>query len=51
MVGKVTLGGDFYQLMDNKKKSNQVSYLLSIHLILPFSRALVMNWDFKAKLM
>ena len=39
-MGKVTMGGHLYPLIDKaKKKSNQVSYLVSIPLILPFSYA------------
>ena len=45
VVGKVTLGGHLYPLINKaKKKSNQVSYLVSIHLIFPFSYALFMSW-------
>ena len=35
-AGKVTFGGHLYPLINKaKKKSNQVSYLVSIHLIFP----------------
>ena len=45
VVGKVTLGGHLHSLINEaKKKSNQVSYLGSIHLIFPFSYALFMSW-------
>ena len=44
VVGKVTLGGHLYPLINKaKKKSNQVSYLVSIHLIFPISYALIMS--------
>ena len=44
-VGKVTLGGLLYSLINKaKKKSNQVSYFVSIHLIFPFYYALFMSW-------
>ena len=36
VVGIVTYGGHLYSLINKaKKKSNQVSYLVSIHLIFP----------------
>ena len=42
---KVILGGHLYPLINKaKKKSNQVSYLVSIHLIFPFFYALFMSW-------
>ena len=45
VVGKVILGWHLYALINKaKKKSNQVSYLVSIHLIFPFSYALFMSW-------
>ena len=45
LVGKVTLGGHLYPLIIKaKKKLNQISYLVSIHLIFPFSYALFMSW-------
>ena len=45
VVGKVTLGGHLYPLINKaKKKSNQVSYLVSTHLIFLFSYALFMSW-------
>ena len=45
VVGKVTLGGHLYPLINKaRKKSNQVSYLVSIDLIFPFSYDLFMSW-------
>ena len=45
VVGKATLGGHLYPLINKaKKKSNQVSYLVSIHLIFLFSYTLFMSW-------
>ena len=45
VVGKVTLGGHLYPLINKaKKKSNQVSHLRSINLIFPFSYALFISW-------
>ena len=45
VVGKVILGGHLYPLVNKaKKKSNQVSYLVSTHLIFLFSYALFMSW-------
>ena len=45
VVGKKTLVGHFYPLINKaKNRSNQVSYLVSIHLIFPFSYALFMSW-------
>ena len=45
VVRKVTLGGHLYTLINKaKKKSNQVSYLVSTHLIFPFFYALFMRW-------
>ena len=46
VVGKVTLCEHLYPFINKaKKKSNQVSYLVSIHLIFPFSYALFMKLD------
>ena len=45
VMGKATLGGHLYPFINNaKKKSNQVSYLVSIHLSFLFSNALFMIW-------
>ena len=45
VVGKVTMGGHLYLPINKaKKKSNQVPYLVSIHLIFPLSYALFMSW-------
>ena len=45
VVGKATLGGHLYPLINKaKKKSNQVSYLVSIHLIFLFSYTLFISW-------
>ena len=45
VVGKRTLGAHLYLLINKaKKKSNQVSNLISTHLTFPFSYALFMSW-------
>ena len=45
VVGKATLGGHLYLFINKaKKKSHQVSYMVSTHLIFPFSYALFMGW-------
>ena len=45
VVGKATLGGHLYPLINKaKKKSHQVSYLVTTHLTFPFSYALFMSW-------
>ena len=45
VAGRVTLLGHLCPLINKaKKKSNQVSYLVSIHLIFPFSYGLFMSW-------
>ena len=42
---KSSLGEHLYPLINKaKKKSNQVSYLVSTHLTFPFPYALFMNW-------
>ena len=44
-IVKATLGGHLYPFINKaKKKSNQVSYLVNIHLIFLFSYALFMSW-------
>ena len=44
VVGKVTLSGHLYPLINKaKKKLNQISYLVSIYLISPFPYALFMK--------
>ena len=53
VMGKVTLGGHLYTLISKaKKKSNRVSYLVSIHLIFLLHFIYELDkWDLKPRLM
>ena len=45
VMGKANLGRQLHRLKNkSKKKSNQISYMVSTHLIFPFSYALFISW-------